>query len=58
MIVLESIAKSIDPEIKILKCAFPYFKYVDPEGRSNIIWTDFLPSILTHYLPIPFIQVE
>lgn len=29
MIVLESIAKALDPDIKILKCAFPYFKYVD-----------------------------
>ena len=29
MIVLESVAKSLDPDIKILKCAFPYFKYVD-----------------------------
>ena len=29
MIVLESVAKSLDPDIKILKCAFPYFKYVE-----------------------------
>ena len=29
MIVLESVAKSLDPDIKLLKCAFPYFKYVE-----------------------------
>jgi len=28
MVVLESIAKEIDPEIQILKCAIPYFKFV------------------------------
>lgn len=33
MVVLESIAKEIDPEIQILKCAIPYFKFVEaPEG--------------------------
>lgn len=32
MIVLEAIAKNIDPEINILKCAFPYFKYVEDFG--------------------------
>ena len=32
MIVLESIAKAIDPDIQVLKCAFPYFKYVDGIG--------------------------
>lgn len=32
MVVLESIAKEIDPEIQLLKCAIPYFKFVeDPE---------------------------
>lgn len=31
MVVLESIAKEIDPEIQLLKCAIPYFKFVqDP----------------------------
>lgn len=29
MMVLEAIAKDIDPEINILKCALPYFKYVE-----------------------------
>ena len=29
MVVLESIAKEIDPEIQILKCAIPYFKFVE-----------------------------
>lgn len=28
ILVLESIVKNIDPEINILKCAFPYFKYI------------------------------
>jgi predicted unusual protein kinase regulating ubiquinone biosynthesis (AarF/ABC1/UbiB family) len=28
MMVLESIAKEIDPSINLLKCAFPFFKYV------------------------------
>lgn len=32
MLVLEAIAKDIDPEINILKCAFPYFKYVEDFG--------------------------
>lgn len=32
MMVLEAIAKDIDPEINILKCAFPYFKYVEDFG--------------------------
>ena len=32
IVVLESIAKEIDPNIQILKCAIPYFKFVeDPE---------------------------
>ena len=29
MVVLESIAKEIDPSIQILKCAIPYFKFID-----------------------------
>jgi predicted unusual protein kinase regulating ubiquinone biosynthesis (AarF/ABC1/UbiB family) len=29
MCVLESIAKDIDPDIQILKCAVPYFKYIE-----------------------------
>lgn len=32
MMVLEAIAKDIDPEINILKCALPYFKYVEDFG--------------------------
>jgi aarF domain-containing kinase len=32
MVVLEAIARDIDPEINIFKCAFPYFKYVDDFG--------------------------
>lgn len=32
MLVLEAIAKDIDPEINILKCALPYFKYVEDLG--------------------------
>lgn len=31
IIVLEGIGRSLDPEINILKCAFPYFKYIDDE---------------------------
>ena len=45
MIVLEAIAKDIDPDINILKIAFPYFKYVEDFGvytsnndiRSNYV---------------------
>jgi hypothetical protein len=29
MMVPEAIAKDIDSEINILKCAFPYFKYIE-----------------------------
>jgi predicted unusual protein kinase regulating ubiquinone biosynthesis (AarF/ABC1/UbiB family) len=32
MMVLEAIAKDVDPEINLLKCAFPYFKYVEDFG--------------------------
>jgi len=35
MVVLESIAKEIDPEIQILKCAIPYFKFVDGPTRNK-----------------------
>jgi aarF domain-containing kinase len=28
IVVLESIAKEIDPDIQILKCAIPYFKFI------------------------------
>lgn len=35
IIVLEGIARDIDPEINILKCAFPYFKYAEnKDGKS------------------------
>ena len=34
MVVLESIAKEIDPEIQILKCAIPYFKFVEAPALS------------------------
>lgn len=29
ILVLEGIGRDIDPEINILTCAFPYFKYVE-----------------------------
>lgn len=35
MVVLESIAKEIDPDIQILKCAVPYFKFVTPTPAPN-----------------------
>ena len=31
MLVLEGMAKNIDPEINILKTAVPYFKYIKKE---------------------------
>lgn len=31
IIVLEGIGRSLDPDINILKCAFPYFKYIEDE---------------------------
>jgi aarF domain-containing kinase len=37
MVVLESIAKEIDPNIQILKCAVPYFRFVDDLNRENDI---------------------
>lgn len=37
IIVLEGIARDIDPEINILKCAFPYFKYVDEYKGSELL---------------------
>lgn len=37
MVVLESIAKEIDPSIQILKCAVPYFKFVEDPTSSKII---------------------
>lgn len=33
MVVLESIAKEIDPDIQILKCAIPYFKFVQDPNK-------------------------
>jgi aarF domain-containing kinase len=39
MVVLESIAKEIDPEIQILKCAIPYFKFVETP--------EFVPAVST-----------
>jgi aarF domain-containing kinase len=33
MVVLESIAKEIDPNIQILKCAIPYFKFVEDPNK-------------------------
>lgn len=33
MVVLESIAKEIDPDIQILKCAIPYFKFVEDPNK-------------------------
>jgi len=32
MMVLEAMAKDIDPEINILKCAIPYFSYVKDQA--------------------------
>ena len=32
MMVLEAMAKDIDPEINILKCAIPYFSYIKDTG--------------------------
>jgi hypothetical protein len=32
MMVLEAMAKDIDPEINILKCAIPYFSYIKDSG--------------------------
>jgi predicted unusual protein kinase regulating ubiquinone biosynthesis (AarF/ABC1/UbiB family) len=33
IIVLEGIGRSLDPNINILKCAFPYFKYIEDEPK-------------------------
>jgi hypothetical protein len=33
-LILESIAKRLNPEINILKCAIPYFKYVQPNAST------------------------
>ena len=35
IIVLEGIGRSLDPNINILKCAFPYFKYIDEEPKHK-----------------------
>lgn len=32
MMVLEAMAKDIDPQINILKCAIPYFSYVKDQS--------------------------
>ena len=40
MMVLEAIAKDLDPEINILKVAFPYFKYVEDFGSYSSARTD------------------
>jgi predicted unusual protein kinase regulating ubiquinone biosynthesis (AarF/ABC1/UbiB family) len=37
MVVLESIAKEIDPSIQILKCAVPYFKFVEDTPSKQAI---------------------
>ena len=34
MLVLEGMAKDIDPQINILKCAVPYFKYAEKSHMS------------------------
>lgn len=36
IIVLEGIARDIDPEINILKCAFPYFKYAESIDAKSV----------------------
>ena len=61
MVVLESMAKDIDPDIQILKCAIPFFKFVqDPNikkqkpkeiRRPLLIWkTD------THFIYLPLLR--
>ena len=47
MIVLESVAKSLDPDIKLLKCAFPYFKYVE-DVELNPKWFKFVNTLFYH----------
>lgn len=37
MMVLEAIAKDVDPDIKILKCAIPYFSYVKDANLMETI---------------------
>ena len=34
IIVLEGIGRALDPDINILKCAFPYFKYIDDDSTT------------------------
>lgn len=41
MLVLEGMAKDIDPEINILKCAVPYFKYAEPQPQLKTKIEDF-----------------
>ena len=36
IIVLEGIGRSLDPEINILKCAFPYFKYIEEDEKPSL----------------------
>ena len=35
IIVLEGIAHSLDENINILKCAFPYFKYIEDDQKHQ-----------------------
>lgn len=34
MLVLEALAKDLHPEINILKCAVPYFKYAEKQENE------------------------
>lgn len=36
MLVLEGMAKNIDPKINILKTAVPYFKYIEQEEKEFV----------------------
>lgn len=44
MLVLEALAKDLHPEINILKCAVPYFKYAEKStdlfnyNERELIW--------------------
>lgn len=46
MVVLESIAKEIDPTIQILKCAVPYFKFVEDAPSASPIDHEKLNAIM------------
>lgn len=37
MMVLEAMAKDIDPQINILKCAIPYFSYIKDQSFAQAV---------------------